>query len=215
MRTISVTAYKFDELSDAAKERARDWWREGAFQDQWWDNVYADAVQIAEILGIELYQRPYQTVGGSMRHEPGIYFSGFASQGDGARFEGIYRYAKGMRKKIRDYAPQDEKLHRIADGLYELQRHALFTIECRIGHSGRYEHKYTMTFDYGYEGDIRGRFGPEEQRQFQDLMRDFAQWIYDALETEYEYQNSDEVVDENIRANEYDFTEEGKRCVTL
>lgn len=31
------------------------------------------------------------------------------------------------------------------------------------------------------------------------------------LEQEYEYQNSDEQVDEAIRINEYEFTAEGKR----
>lgn len=41
-------------------------------------------------------------------------------------------------------------------------------------------------------------------------MRAFADWIYRQLETEYDYQNSDEQVDESIIANEYEFTEEGK-----
>lgn len=35
--------------------------------------------------------------------------------------------------------------------------------------------------------------------------------FYSALEKEYEYLNSDESVDENIKANEYTFTESGKR----
>ena len=43
-------------------------------------------------------------------------------------------------------------------------------------------------------------------------MRDFAQWIYDSLEKEYEYQMSDEFVTENIEANEYEFDEEGNRA---
>ncbi len=36
-------------------------------------------------------------------------------------------------------------------------------------------------------------------------------WIYRQLEKEYEYQNSDECVDENILCNSYTFTEDGKR----
>ncbi len=43
-------------------------------------------------------------------------------------------------------------------------------------------------------------------------LRDFADWIYSQLEKEYEYQMSNECVDENIRANEYEFTEEGMRA---
>ena len=41
-------------------------------------------------------------------------------------------------------------------------------------------------------------------------MRDFAQWIYDGLEAEYEYRQSDEVIDEAMIANEYEFTEDGE-----
>ena len=36
-------------------------------------------------------------------------------------------------------------------------------------------------------------------------------WIYRTLESEYDYQNADEQVDENIEANEYTFTAEGRR----
>jgi hypothetical protein len=35
-------------------------------------------------------------------------------------------------------------------------------------------------------------------------------WIYRQLEREYEWLMSDEQVDESIRINEYEFTEEGK-----
>jgi hypothetical protein len=45
-----------------------------------------------------------------------------------------------------------------------------------------------------------------------ELMRDFARWIYRALEREYDYQNSDEAVDEMIRANGYEFEEDGARA---
>ena len=38
----------------------------------------------------------------------------------------------------------------------------------------------------------------------------FARWYYRQLENEYEYLNSDESVDDLIRANEYTFTESGK-----
>lgn len=44
-----------------------------------------------------------------------------------------------------------------------------------------------------------------------ETAREFMRWIYSALETEWEYQNANEQVDENIRANEYEFTEEGER----
>ncbi|HAY07899.1 MAG TPA: antitoxin of toxin-antitoxin stability system, partial [Hyphomonas sp.] len=44
-----------------------------------------------------------------------------------------------------------------------------------------------------------------------EAMRDLARWLYRQLEQEYECQTSDEVVDENIEANGYTFTEAGRR----
>lgn len=51
--------------------------------------------------------------------------------------------------------------------------------------------------------------GAEEE--LERLMRTFADWIYDGLRQEYDYRMSDESVDDSIRANEYEFTETGKR----
>jgi hypothetical protein len=42
-------------------------------------------------------------------------------------------------------------------------------------------------------------------------LRDLARWLYRQLEQEYEYQTSDETVDEAIAANGYTFTEAGRR----
>jgi hypothetical protein len=42
-------------------------------------------------------------------------------------------------------------------------------------------------------------------------LRDLARWLYRQLEREYEYQTSDAVVDEAILANDYTFTETGRR----
>ncbi len=42
----TVTSYEFDELSSKAKEVARDWFREGALDYEWWDSVYEDAKNV-------------------------------------------------------------------------------------------------------------------------------------------------------------------------
>ncbi len=46
MKTITETVYTFNELTEKAKERARAWYREGAFFDDWWDSTYEDAANI-------------------------------------------------------------------------------------------------------------------------------------------------------------------------
>jgi hypothetical protein len=201
MRQEVINVYKFDELpSERAKEKekAREWWRSSSSSDPFWSEcVIEDAQQCAEILGIEI---------GKARHskEPAVYWSGFSCQGDGASFEGRYRYAKGAAKAIREHAPQDSELHRIADRLQALQRRIFYRGIFDIKASGRYSHEYTMSLERCEEcpDDIAD--------DFLDTLRDFARWIYKSLESEYEWQNSDSEVDESIRCNEYEFTADGE-----
>ena len=39
-KTITTTVYEFHELSDKAKEKARDWYRKASSNDEWWECVY-------------------------------------------------------------------------------------------------------------------------------------------------------------------------------
>jgi hypothetical protein len=203
-RIIETTVYQFDELNPEAKERARDWYREASsadFAEFHAESMYEDFLRVAEIFGITIrtYRKTY-----------GIYWSGFSSQGDGASYAGHYRYAKGTPKKIREYAPQDTELHRIADDLQHLQRLCFYTLTASINAgNSHYSHSGTMRFEV--ENRLGGEVAEGYQENLTQLLRDFADWMYRQLEKEYEYQNSDEVVDENIRANEYEFTENGAR----
>lgn len=40
------TVYTFDELSDKAKDKARDWWRQGGLDYEWWGYIYEDAKRV-------------------------------------------------------------------------------------------------------------------------------------------------------------------------
>lgn len=55
MRIIKTKVYTFDELSDRAKERAREWMREFALDFDWWEPVYEDAARIGlKLTGFDL-----------------------------------------------------------------------------------------------------------------------------------------------------------------
>ena len=92
---IETTVYRLDELSEAAKDNARAWYREGGFDYDWYDAVCEDFQSIAEILGIRFRTRTVRLMGGGTRQDPCIWFRGFWSQGDGACYEGVWRYASG------------------------------------------------------------------------------------------------------------------------
>jgi hypothetical protein len=69
-----------------------------------------------------------------------------------------------------------------------------------------------------WDDDDRSPDDPKWQSTHDTLVetaRDFMKWIYRQLEAAWDDNNSDAVVDDNIRANEYLFTEEGKRCAAL
>ena len=203
-RIIEKTVYTFDELSAEAKERARSWWREGCMDHDWYECIYEDAETVANILGITFDQKAVPRMDGKFNTHPKIFFS----QGDGACFEGTYRYALGWKKALLAHAPKDETLLKIGEDLQSAQASALYQCVARTKQRGHYNHSGCMVVDV--ERSDGHDVTQEREEEITQALRDFADWIYDSLEKEYEYQMSDECVDENIKCNEYDFDENGR-----
>lgn len=217
MRIKEQTVYNFDELSDDAKEQARQWFREGALDYDWYNFIYDDAATIAEGLGLDLRQKPVTLMSGKTRYDPCIYFSGFCSQGDGACFEGTFRPKADAVATVTSHAPQDEKLAGIAADVAEVHRLTKGLLVAVISHRSNYYHEHTMQFEFEYPDEDPEMPLPDDvkeiaEEQAAEAMRAFARWIYRSLEAEHDYQLADEQVDDSIRANEYEFTEAGKRA---
>lgn len=224
MRTVETTVYQFDELSDRAKERARDWYRQSIgedFSSFGAEYVLEDAARLGAIIGIDLRTRPVKLMGGGTRMEPNIYWS-VGDHDEGASFSASYGYAKGSVRKLAAEAPAEwrnretgetqtskanAEINNIARELADVQKRNFYQVQARIEHSGRY---------HGMAIDVERADGKPISAQdietVEQAMRDFASWIVDGLRAEWEYQNSDESIDESIRANEYEFTEEGERA---
>lgn len=198
MRTEQVSIYKFDELSDDAKEKAREWYRNGALDYEWWDAVYMMAADVFRILGIDSHKG---------NKSPAIWFSGFSSRGDGACFEGAYAYAEGSVRAIYREFPEDAELNRIALELMLVQRRYQYSIEATITHRDRYHHEHSVSIDVGAHHDM----DRDDEETVAELLRDLMRWIYRRLEQEHDWLLSDEQVDESIIANEYEFYEDGER----
>jgi hypothetical protein len=195
-RIKETTVYKYSELSEDAKEKAREWWSEIGLDYDWFDSVFEDAKAIGAIIGIDIDK---------------IYFSGFWSQGDGACFVGSYHYAKESVKKLKEYAPQDTELHRIVTELAAVQKTRFYQLTATIKHTGHYSHSRSTDIDVA---DYRtgNDTDTEADNAIKELLRDFMNWIYRILEKEYEYLTSDEQVAETMAANEFEFTKDGKRA---
>lgn len=180
--------------------------REINVHHDWWDSVYDDFHRICDILGIELD-----------KGEPS--FSGFWSQGDGASWTGRYRacalepktYAKVPTydlapAKIREHAPQEEQLHRIADELCMLGRIYYPAYALVRRHDSRYSHEMTMCVSEIEPFDDHVEFADEVTDALEEALleqfRDFARWLYKTLEREYDHLTSDEAVAETLEVNE-------------
>ena len=210
-RIIETTVYTIDELSDAAKENARIWYRDQGLHDEWYDFVYEDFETICRILGITLATTPVRLYGGGTRDKPQIFWSGFHSQGDGASFFGTYCHARGASKAIRAHAPKDAELHRIADELQAVQRRNFHQLDASIRQQGRYCHEYSMAIEVERDSPTWQPMTDGAEDAVIEALRNLARWLYRQLRSEHEHQTSDEAVDEIVSANEFTFTADGKR----
>lgn len=190
----TVSAYTFSELSDKAKDKARQYHHDAYISDGFWHEcTIDDAKEVGKILGFDI---------------DNIYFSGFWSQGDGACWTGDYRYEKGAPAKVAGYTGKDSELIRIAQGLQDIQRRNFYRLTASVRVSGRYSHSHTMRADVEDSSDPYRDAGDAEE-DLLGLFRDFADWIYSNLEKEYEYQTSDTVIAEYFDANDVLFTADG------
>jgi hypothetical protein len=210
-RIVETIVFHLGELSEKARETARAWYRDAAAWDDWHECVFEDFEATCAILGVRSTTRSVPLFGGGTRQKPSIWFSGFASQGDGACFEGAYRFATGARKAIRVHAPEDSELHRIADGLQAIQRRNFYQLRADVRQRGRGCHEYSMSIAVERDSPTNQTTTADAEDAVAELLRDLARWLYRQLEREYEYQTSDEMTDEAILANEYTFTGDGRR----
>lgn len=183
-KVIVTTVYQLDELSDAARERARACYREGGFDYDWFDAVYEDFQHICDILGVRLKTRAVRLYGDHTRQETCIWFRGFWSQGDGACFEADYAWQPQASRQIRDYAPQDAWLHRIADALQDIQRRNFWQLHAEIRHRGNYYHEYCMAFAVERDHPAGAAMTTDAEDAVSEALRELARWLYRRLEDE-------------------------------
>jgi hypothetical protein len=207
-RIIQTTVYKYEELNEKAQAKARDWYRNVSAGD----NYFADCLtgpgcdfeNVARFCGWQIGQRKHGKNG-----ELAIYWSGFWSQGDGLHFVGKWHAAHVDLTALKAWAPEDKELHALGERFAKLAHDHRFGVGNISDHNSRYVHAMTVTPIIYVENGKEPT--PADEDEFRDVSRGLMRWMYRALEKQYEYENSDEAVADTIKANEYEFTEEGKR----
>lgn len=210
-RVIHTTVYQLNELSESARENARNWYCEGGLEYDWYSDIYEDFTLICNILGVSLRTQVPQLTSGRYSKKVCIWFSGFCCQGDGACFEGHYRYQPGAARNIREHASQDEELHRIADTLQAIQQRHFWQLQADIQHRGRYYHAGYMHIAVTCHNSTRQAVSGDAETSLSEPLYDLAHWLYCQLRNEYDRLMFPTAVDEAIMANAYTFTESGLR----
>lgn len=211
MRTETVQLFQFAELSDAAKEVARDWWRGFIESSEIEQQAMPDILEAAQALGVEFDKRPYKTVAGRTCEELAVYWSGFGCQGDGASFDGQLVTTGTAADRVREEFPTNAKLLRIAEAIDALHVAAGQPVRAATKVSGHYYHARTMSVyilwdDYPEDLKLPDDF----EEDLQETLREFADWIYRQLEEVNDWLYSEEAVDENLEINCYEFTADGE-----
>ena len=178
--TQTIEIYTYTELSEKAKEKALQDYIASIVYD-WWDPIYEDVMTIASLMGITIDK---------------IAFSGFYSQGDGARFTGHYTPVENALDKVKEHAPTDESLHTIAAEFDRIRADFCLTKVngCPIpaayyalisGSASNYCHENTMVIDVDTEVgslfwvlDNAGTCFDKIKTDLKSALRSYAKWIY-------------------------------------
>ena len=75
-RTVETVVHEIGELSEAAREHARAWYRETCLDHEWHDAVFEDFEAICGILGVTLQTTPCASWVGT-RDKPHLSFADF------------------------------------------------------------------------------------------------------------------------------------------
>lgn len=227
---------KYAELSDRAKEKARDWYLDASSGDDFWSEcVIEDFVEVASYMGFVIVKDTRKISGGRMSTTPRVCWEGFSTQGSGASFSAWFHFEGGCEatKRIAEHAPNDEELRTIAVTLetalamFRMQYPKFDGLQLHVDtNTYRSVHSAGMSIGESLYDRMEYLDATLADPEAEDALIDAAQtvqdavltaaqaladWLYNRLETEWDYQCSEEAVADSCGANEYEFDEEGER----
>ena len=189
MRTVETKVYLFKELSDTAKQKAIEWYRNG--QEFHWSSECIQALEKAlEHFNVTLkdYSIDWDNINGCYTS---IEFQQDDAFGDGIENLCGVRLWKYLQKNHSTYFCKYNKKYKPT-----LDGNCPFTGWC---------------WDESFLDPIREFIKKPTKISFGELIEDCIHSLLKEGCNDWEYQQSDEVVSETIEANGYEFTEDGDR----
>jgi hypothetical protein len=203
-RKVTTTVYQYNELSDAAKRKALNWFRD--LQASNMDNSWAQPVQ-------EEFKETAAHMGWSVT---GMWWSGFENPGDGAQFEGDWSATRVNEEALKRDCPLinsatgeriNEQSYKNNESLRSLaQRYASFAAEnpeatATVKQSGDYAHSRANKFEFSNVG---------AQEFFIRISRELMDRFYIMLGQQYSYAISDDHLTKEMVEKELTFKKDGK-----
>lgn len=215
----TTLSYTLADLSPAARDKAIEHFRNHAVEhEDWAEHILEDWNSKLEELGFR---------------SPVISYSGFWSQGDGASFTSLSVPNHSTDPEVQS-AWSQLSLAALLCGRTNFSDLEDLASGCVERHRHQYSHEYTVRVEWEDNTPYLGApaldkddddFDPSDALLHQwtglsaairsyyeglsEYVRSLCCEIYADLETEYEFQTSDEQVIENIEANDYEFDEDG------
>lgn len=181
-RTTVETLYTFDELSDAAKEKAVEKLYDLNVDYDWWDFVYQDAATIGvEIEGFDI---------------------GYRNKIDGKLTESLLDCCKLIRKH---HGKGCETFKTAAEYLDTYIQVFKVWLDAKTD-----DDKESWELEWSNK-DWLAEFESEEEAEevTNDFRKAILEDYLSMLRKEYDYKTSEEAIIESIQANEYMFTDDG------
>ena len=205
MRIAETKVYQFNELSEEAKERARQWWREG-YEFHWSSEVEQAMKEFSRLAEVRIFDYEF---GDPFSYTKGIKFS--TNHRDEEQFElSGARALAWIENNILEYCRTPKVYYLRTTGSTKKRKSNLLT-EINCPFTG-------MCYDMDIlDPLLKFAKGPKvygrgwENTTVLDLISECFASLVKSVEGEIEHcLTSDEYADDEITINEYEFTEDGK-----
>lgn len=212
MKTIKVNLYRFEELSDKAKQKALEAFWDINVNHDWWDFVYDDFKQLCSYFGLTVdLERTY--------------FSGFYHQGQGCGYTATIDFMTMLacikNQSWKEYAPNAEFCFPDIDinrRLQQLIDAGIIDIVASVKPGSRGTNINVST-DASYSSNMCSNYDRinEELSKLEEITdkicKELNSFLFKNLLEDYEYLTSEDAVRETIQVNEYDFGSDGQYFV--
>ena len=164
MREITVKAYKFDELSEAAQERALNAFRCSNVEFNWYEDTFGTIRAAGKLIGLDIDRIYFDT---------DLY----------CIFDAHYEYVRGASAAVCKEFSWADDLHKVAKDLQALQKRHFYSLSCAVTKGRSMNYYRCFRFGEDYECEDLG-----------DIIDDFAHWARVLLRDEYEFTEGGKLV---------------------